>query len=380
MADSTCCIMLQPCPSGEILYIKVGPSTEAYALSWVPFIGNRVNINIDIYSGITWYVVGLCCSDLDPQPSCKTWKSNCSENSIESIPISAVTQVATGECPTFKTNVCCVSLTNCYTGAIMSAVMNSEDIRFWDNLFNNGYSVYLDYYNIPGLWNVSNICCNYDNPTYGNCGDGSCSINNFYIDTNLITINEDDENNPIAGCPYVCYSLTPCNGGNILYFRFINSTQIYEYINTAVTVQEIPGEIPAGTYYLAEHCTSYITPCCAHTASTQLVITDSYADCACFLGPEPVKYTRVIPKPDRFFYKIDQSQCDITANIQFGEAYYSLFKNIKYGINDECDTLSLDKLWIKKELSDYALMYDPTLCVGSTEPTTNCADPCKLTR
>jgi hypothetical protein len=368
--------MLQPCPSGEILYIKAGPSADAYALSWAPFIDNRVTINIDIYSGITWYVVGFCCNE-NGQPECNTYNPQCNQNSIESIAINLVTQVGTGPCPTFKTNVCCVNLFNCDTQVTMSAVMNDADIPFWNNLQDNGYSVYLDYYNISGLWNVNYICCNYDNPIYDECQDNSCSINNFYIDPEVITgIVE------VNGCYITCYTLRPCNGGPDLNYRFDNSGEVFQYIDTAVTVEEIPGRVPAGTYYLSVYCTYYPAneqPCCAETEAI-LVITDSYEDCACFLGPEPVKYTRVIPKPDRFFYKIDQSQCDITANIQFGEAYYRLFKNIRYGINDECDTLSLDRLWIKKELSDYALMYDPTLCVGSVPPETNCADPCNLTR
>lgn len=370
MANSTCCIMLQPCPSGEILYVKAGPSTEAYALSWAPFIGNRVTINIDIYSTIKWYVVGFCCED-----SCLSWNQSCNQNSIESIAINLVTQVDTGPCPTFKSDVCCVSLYNCKTQQRISALMNNADISFWDNLLTNQYSVYLDYYLIPGLWNVDNICCNYDNPTYGNCDDDSCSINNFYIDPEVITIEE------VSGCPIICYRLRLCTGSPDLYFSFGNSGEVYQYLDTAITVEEIPGQIPAGTYYLNVYCEYFSNeePCC-DIADGDLVITDSYEDCECFLGPEPVKYTRVIPKPDRFFYKIDQSQCDITANIQFGEAYYRLFKNIRYGINDACDTLSLDRLWIKKELSDYALMYDPTLCVGSVPPATNCADPCNLTR
>ena len=383
MADSTCCIMLKPCPSGDILYIKAGSSTGAYASSWTPFIGNRVTINIDIYSGITWYVVGLCCKE-ENVPNCKTY-GECSQNSIESIPIAAVTQVGTGDCPTFKTNVCCVKLYNCQTGQVISAVMNTADVPFWGELFDNSWSVTLEYYNIPGIWNVENICCNYDDPTYGNCGDGSCSINNFYIDPNVVTLNTRTVNDAIeniVGCSHTCYSLLPCDGGAAIYRSFDNSDLLYEYINTAITVQEIPGQVPAGTYYITVDCTyypSYQDSCC-NSAGASLVVTDSYADCACFLGPPPVKYTRVIPKPDRFFYKIDQSQCDITANIQFGEAYYRLFKNLKYGINDECDTLDLNKLWIKKELSDYSMMYDPTLCIGSEAPTTNCADPCNLTR
>ena len=370
MEKTFCCIILKPCPSGEPLYIQVGLIDSAYALSWVPFVGNLVNINIDIYNGITWAVVGFCC----PDESCREWEKTCLNSSIASIPISAVTQVGTGDCPTFKTNTCCINLSNCYTGATMSAVMNPADYTFWDNLISNNYTVDLNFYNISGTWTPSYICCNYESSTYGYCEDGSCSINNFYIDTSKIGVNE------TLGCPSICYQLTPCNGGPAFIGMFYNSQDVYEYLNTAITVLDNGPDIPAGTYYLTQYCTSFGGYCCEKFAPDVLIITDSYADCACFLGPEPVKYTRVIPKPDRFFYKIDQSQCDITANIQFGEAYYKLFKTLKYGIHDQCDTLDLSKVWIKKELSDYALMYDPTLCGGSETPTTNCADPCNLTR
>lgn len=97
-----------------------------------------------------------------------------------------------------------------------------------------------------------------------------------------------------------------------------------------------------------------------------------FDDCTCCLppvDPTPVKYTRVIPKPDRAFYQITQSQCDIDANIKFAENYYRLFKKLKYGINSMCDNIDLDKVWIKKQLSDYAIINDPAACIITTPPT-----------
>lgn len=97
-----------------------------------------------------------------------------------------------------------------------------------------------------------------------------------------------------------------------------------------------------------------------------------FDDCECCLPtpePEPVKYTRVIPKPDRKFYQITQSQCDINANIKFADNYYRYFKKLKYGINSMCDNVDLDKVWIKKKLSDLAVINDPTACVIVTPPT-----------
>ena len=97
-----------------------------------------------------------------------------------------------------------------------------------------------------------------------------------------------------------------------------------------------------------------------------------FTDCECCLPapePAPIKYTRVIPKPDRKFYQIKESQCDIKANIKFAEGYYRLFKQLKYGISSQCDNVNLERLWIKKNLSDLAVINDPTACVITTPVT-----------
>ena len=97
-----------------------------------------------------------------------------------------------------------------------------------------------------------------------------------------------------------------------------------------------------------------------------------FTDCTCCLptpDPTPVKYTRVIPKPDRKFYQIKESQCDIQSNIKFAEGYYRLFKTLKYGIANACDNINLEKLWIKKNLSDLAMINDPSACVITTPVT-----------
>jgi len=114
-------------------------------------------------------------------------------------------------------------------------------------------------------------------------------------------------------------------------------------------------------------------------ATNSYGIPQIFDDCECCLPPvppEPVKYTRVIPKPDKKFYQITQSQCDIQGNIRFADAYYRLFKNLKYGINSQCDTVNLEKVWIKKQLSDLAVINDPTSCVIVKEPVTViCPEP-----
>jgi hypothetical protein len=104
-------------------------------------------------------------------------------------------------------------------------------------------------------------------------------------------------------------------------------------------------------------------------ATNEADVPQIFDDCICCLPtpePAPIKYTRVIPKPDRKFYQIKQSQCDIKANIRFADGYYRLFKHLKYGIDSQCDNVNLDKLWIRKQLSDLAVINDPTACVITT--------------
>ena len=107
-------------------------------------------------------------------------------------------------------------------------------------------------------------------------------------------------------------------------------------------------------------------------ATNEADVPQIFADCECCLPtpePAPIKYTRVIPKPDRKFYQIKESQCDVTANIRFAEGYYRLFKTLKHGIANACDNIDLDKLWIKKNLSDLAVINDPTACTVATPVT-----------
>lgn len=95
-----------------------------------------------------------------------------------------------------------------------------------------------------------------------------------------------------------------------------------------------------------------------------------FDDCECCLPTPPVapvKYVRSEPKADRTFYKIAQSQCDITANIKFANAYYNIFKQIRYGIASNCE-VDEHKILLKKELSDLATLYDPTACVITPRP------------
>jgi len=89
----------------------------------------------------------------------------------------------------------------------------------------------------------------------------------------------------------------------------------------------------------------------------------SLCECCPPAEPEPTPpVIRSVPKVDKEFYRITRSKCDIQANIKFGKAYYDQVKQARYGIQINC-VVDLDKLWIKKQLSDLAMISDPTACI-----------------
>jgi|688.fasta_scaffold11368_10 hypothetical protein len=93
--------------------------------------------------------------------------------------------------------------------------------------------------------------------------------------------------------------------------------------------------------------------------------------CECCVEPEPVPAPppiRSIPKYSKEFYRITRSRCDIEANVKFGNAYYEQVKQLRYGIEASCP-VNFDKIWIKKQLSDLSMLFDPTLCVPVTVST-----------
>ena len=165
--------------------------------------------------------------------------------------------------------------------------------------------------------------------------------------------------------PPPVYQLENCVTEEILYT--LNS-QFAQAVDQVVNLEGYLGECWSVTELVFDNQTTTSESIAANKEGTLAI----YENCPCCLPavpPEPIKYTRVIPKPDRKFYQIQQSQCDITANIRFADAYYRLFKQLKYGISSQCDNVDLDKRWIKKNLSDLAVINDPTACVITTPVT-----------
>jgi photosystem II stability/assembly factor-like uncharacterized protein len=162
--------------------------------------------------------------------------------------------------------------------------------------------------------------------------------------------------------PPPVYELENCVTEDIIYT--LNS-QFAQAVDQVVNLVGYPGECWSVTELVFNNQSTTNESIAVNTQGTLAI----YENCQCCLPPvppEPVKYTRVIPKPDRKFYQITQAQCDIQANIRFADNYHRLFKMLKYGINSMCDNVNLDRVWIKKMQSDLAVINDPTACIITT--------------
>lgn len=133
----------------------------------------------------------------------------------------------------------------------------------------------------------------------------------------------------------------------------VTATDLTFYVGSVVKLSDYPENCYTvyGPYTEDTGC-----PCAYYTVS------DSFPDCECCIGPIPVPWVRFVQEPVRDHTVVRISECDIQTNKKFAENYYKLFKGLKYGIENCCNGIDYDKLWIQKELSDYSLLKDPDLC------------------
>jgi hypothetical protein len=145
----------------------------------------------------------------------------------------------------------------------------------------------------------------------------------------------------------------------------VTSTDLTAYVGMVVNIIEYP-----------DTCFTVLGPYDSNTGCPcdLFTITNAFPDCECCYPPEPdqaidccdiPKYTQ---KPFKKFYHIVDSACEIRDNQKFGNSYYKLFNEIKNGIQNCCDTIDFDKLWIKKELSDYSRINPPDQCITIIPP------------
>jgi len=185
-----------------------------------------------------------------------------------------------------------------------------------------------------------------------------------------------------SDCPYInrAFVLVNCRS-NYTFDRIpsivqspetalVTSTDMTAYVGMVVNIMEYPGI-----------CFNILGPYDANTGCPcdEFTIMDAFPDCECCYPPvddQPVdccdipKYTQ---KPVKKFYHIVDSECEIRDNQKFGNGYYKLFNEVKNGIQNCCSNIDFDKLWIKKELSDYSRINPSDQCVTIIPPI---VEPC----
>ncbi len=95
-----------------------------------------------------------------------------------------------------------------------------------------------------------------------------------------------------------------------------------------------------------------------------------FVDC-----PEEDTCTHPFPEPVKTFFEIKESSCDINAIKQFSILYWDKVKAERYGIAP-CCTIRFERAWIKKELSDLALITLPGYICKPPQPTCHWVPKC----
>ena len=250
--------------------------------------------------------------------------------------------------------MCCLKAINCETGAVVWINIGPEGAPSyiaWNAEIGNNFTTTDPL--LPGTWLIDSICCS------GSCGDflTNCQVGTIVTDVSLATFGT-------AGCPVEGIQLTNCQDASTLIVDGIDPI----YDGSVITIEEYPG------------CWEVTIVALAATETVTFLNAFGIDGCTCCLGESyppppdpfpvpgtspqtlPLPYSETTPLSPRLFYQVTQGACDINANIKFANGYYKLFLGLKNGYGNCCDTIDLDKLWIKKEQSDYSVMTDPNAC------------------
>lgn len=174
-----------------------------------------------------------------------------------------------------------------------------------------------------------------------------------------------------ADCIPVYYILTNCETEAVIYAE----PSAALLANKDKTVQ-ILGEGGVSCYTVAQ-ATGFTLEILVPVTISQ----GGFEDCTCCLpvpAPEPTVYTRSIQRPYKQFYHITDSECDIRTNTTFAQNYYRLFQTIKNGIANSCPDVNFEKIWLKKELSDYDKINPVGVCVPPVVTTELVCPPATL--
>jgi hypothetical protein len=254
---------------------------------------------------------------------------------------------------------CCLKAINCETGTIVWINTGPEfatTYNTWVSELGNNFST--TSLSLPGTWLADSVCCLSSCPDYGtNC------LNSIALSITTVTFGT-------AGCPVEGIQLTNCQDASTLIVDGIDPV----YDGSVITIEEYTG------------CWTVSIVALAATETVTFLNAFGIDGCTCCLGdvypppppppPPPPSPPTILPElpivpantpaSPRLFYQVTQGECDINANIKFANGYYKLFLGLKNGYGNCCDTIDLDKLWIKKEQSDYSVMTDPTACIITT--------------
>lgn len=248
---------------------------------------------------------------------------------------------------------CCLEAINCLTGIVVwinTGPEFSPSYEIWNAQLGNNFSTSDPA--LPGEWLINSICCEDTCIDY----DANCKVGAIVTDVALVTFGA-------AGCPVSSIELTNCQDGSTLFVDGIDPS----YDGSVITIVEYPG------------CWTVSIAAVASTETVTFLNAFGIDGCTCCLGesypppPDPfppvqqLPYSETTPLSPRLFYQVTQGECDINANIKFANGYYKLFLGLKNGYGNCCDTIDLDKLWIKKEQSDYSVMTDPNACTIPAE-------------
>lgn len=174
-----------------------------------------------------------------------------------------------------------------------------------------------------------------------------------------------------ADCIPVYYILTNCETEAVIYAE----PSAALLANKDKTVQ-ILGEGGVSCYTVAQ-ATGFTLEILVPVTISQ----GGFEDCTCCLpvpAPEPTVYTRSIQRPYKQFYHITDSECDIKTNTTFAQNYYRLFQTIKNGIANSCPDVNFERIWLKKELSDYDKINPVGVCVPPVVTTELVCPPATL--
>jgi hypothetical protein len=171
-----------------------------------------------------------------------------------------------------------------------------------------------------------------------------------------------------AECVPVYYELTNCEDESIIYANPQDDLLDNNNLVVKIDIEDV------ATCYSVKKIIGWYEPLVDVT-----VLSGGYKDCSCCEpspAPEPTVFTRTTQKPVKQFYHITDTNCEINTNVKFAINYYRLFNTIKNGIQNSCEGVDFDRLWIEKELSDYSRINPPGLC---TVPVVVVPEECPLT-